>query len=163
MERTFSIRPAGAADMAAIATLFRTYAGGIGVDLSYQGFEQELASLPGAYAPPTGALLIAVSAAGDPVGCVAVRPFAEPGTCEMKRLHTLPDARGTGIGRALAVAAIETATHAGYATMRLDTLPSMIAALTLYRRLGFETTPAYYDSPLPETIFMRKTLRATGV
>ncbi len=162
MERPFSIRAATAGDMGSIAALFRTYARGIGVDLSYQGFEQELASLPGAYAPPLGALFIAVSATEAPIGCVAVRPFGEPGVCEMKRLHTLPDSRGAGIGSALAAAAIEAATQAGFATMLLDTLPSMTAALTVYRRLGFEVTSAYYDSPLPDTIFMRKALRRSG-
>jgi ribosomal protein S18 acetylase RimI-like enzyme len=158
MDRGFSIRPAAAHEMETVATLFRAYAGALGVDLSYQGFEAELAGLPGAYAPPSGALLIAVSPAGDPLGCVGVRPLAEPGICEMKRLHAAPVARGGGIGRALAVAAIEAATHAGYHTMRLDTLPAMITAQTLYRRLGFEETPPYYASPVPGTIFMRKTL-----
>jgi ribosomal protein S18 acetylase RimI-like enzyme len=158
MERALSIRRACASDLGAVATLFRAYADSLSVDLSYQGFEEELAALPGAYAPPAGALLIARSAAGEPLGCVGVRPLGEPGACEMKRLHTTPAARGAGIGRALAVAAIEAARQAGYCAMRLDTLPAMIAAQTLYRRLGFETTPAYYDSPVPGTIFMRKTL-----
>jgi ribosomal protein S18 acetylase RimI-like enzyme len=159
MDRSFSIRPASANDIPAVAGLFRTYADALGVDLAYQGFAAELASLPGTYAPPAGALLIAVSAAGDPLGCVAVRPLAEPGVCEMKRLHTLPAARGGGIGRALAIAAMEAATEAGYVTLRLDTLPTMIAAQALYRQLGFEITPPYYDSPVPGTIFMRKILR----
>ncbi len=158
MDRTFLIRPACAGDMDAVASLFRAYAGGLDIDLSFQGFATELANLPGAYAPPAGALLIAVSATGDPVGCVGVRPLAESGTCEMKRLHTTLAARGAGIGRALAQAAIQAAIQAGYATMRLDTLPSMIAAQTLYARLGFHVTPPYYDSPVPGTIFMRKAL-----
>jgi ribosomal protein S18 acetylase RimI-like enzyme len=158
MDRTFSIRSASAGDMGAVAMLFREYADALNLDLSYQGFEAELASLPGAYAPPAGALLIAVSATGDPFGCVGVRPLHEAGTCEMKRLHVTPSARGAGVGRALATAAIEAATQAGYVRMRLDSLPTMIAAQTLYRQLGFEITPAYYDSPVPGTIFMRKTL-----
>ncbi len=144
--------------MTVVATLFRNYAAALEVDLSYQGFEAECASLPGAYAPPAGALLIALSAAGEPVGCVGVRPLAEAGTCEMKRLHTAPEVRGTGLGRALAQAAIEAARQAGHAAMRLDTLPTMLAAQALYRHLGFEVTPPYYPSPVPGTIFMRKTL-----
>jgi ribosomal protein S18 acetylase RimI-like enzyme len=158
MDRAFSIRSATRAEMGVVATLFRQYAAALDTDLSYQQFEAELATLPGAYAPPAGTLLIAFSPAGDPIGCVGVRPLAEPGICEMKRLHTAPNVRGAGIGRTLAEAAIEAATRAGYAHMRLDTLPTMIAAQALYRRLGFEVTPAYYDSPVPGTIFMRKTL-----
>jgi ribosomal protein S18 acetylase RimI-like enzyme len=156
-----SIRPAAAADMGTVATLFREYAASLDVDLSYQGFAAELAALPGAYAPPRGALLIAVSGSGHALGCVAIRPLAESGTCEMKRLHITPAARGGGVGRALALAAIEAATQAGYICMRLDTLPAMIVAQTLYRRLGFEITPAYYNSSVPGTIFMRKTLGAS--
>jgi ribosomal protein S18 acetylase RimI-like enzyme len=158
MGPAFSIRPASSGDIDAVAALFRAYAGSLDTDLAYQDFATELANLPGAYAPPAGALLIAVSAAGDPMGCVGVRPLAETGTCEMKRLHTTPAARGAGIGRALAQAAISAATRAGYAAMRLDTLPSMVAAQTLYARLGFDVTLPYYDSPVPGTIFMRKLL-----
>jgi GNAT superfamily N-acetyltransferase len=158
MDGACSIRPAAAAEMGSVARLFREYADALGVDLSYQGFAAELAALPGAYSPPGGTLLLAFSAAGDPVGCVGVRPLAEPGVCEMKRLHVTPSARGSGLGRALAVAAIEAATWAGHTAMCLDTLPPMIAAQTLYRQLGFAVTPAYYDSPVPGTIFMRKPL-----
>ena len=153
-----TVRPATADQLGAVAMLFREYAGALNVDLSYQGFEAELAALPGAYAPPSGALLVALADTGDALGCVAVRPLAAPRTCEMKRLHTRPNARGAGIGRALAVAAIEAATRAGYDCMRLDTLPTMLAAQALYRQLGFETTPAYYDCPVSGTIFMRKAL-----
>ena len=144
--------------MAAIAGLFRAYAASLDTDLSYQGFEAELAGLPGAYAPPAGALLVATSATGAPLGCVAVRPRAEPGVCEMKRLHVDPAARGIGLGRALAVAAMEAAGRAGYRFMYLDTLPGMHAAQALYRSLGFETIPAYYDTPVAGTMFMRKAL-----
>jgi len=154
----FSIRPAAADEMGTVAALFREYADGLGVDLSFQGFEAELATLPGAYAEPTGALLIAVSSTGSPLGCVGVRSLGEPGVCEIKRLYTTAAARGAGIGRALAVAAIAAATRAGYVTMRLDTLPAMTAALTLYRELGFAITPGYYHSPVPGTIFMSKDL-----
>ncbi len=162
MSGGFSIRPAAASDLPAVAQLFRDYAAALEVDLSYQGFAAELAALPGAYAPPAGALLLACSPGGEPLGCVAVRPLADDGCCEMKRLHASPHARGLGIGRALAMAAIEAATRAGYRTMRLDTLASMVAAQGLYRRLGFEVTPAYYDSPVAGTIFMRRRLGAVA-
>ncbi len=158
MRSGVSIRAATAADMGAVATLFREYADALGVDLSYQGFAAELAGLPGAYAAPDGALLIAISDAGKAVGCVAVRKLAEPGTCEMKRLYARPEARGTGVGRSLAVAAIEAAAGIGYRRMRLDTLPAMGAAQRLYRELGFVTVPAYYNSPIGGTIFMEKSL-----
>lgn len=156
MERRFSIRAAAAYEMPAVAALFQDYATCLGVDLSFQGFEAELASLPGAYAPPAGALLFAVSPRADPLGCVAIRKLPEHGACEMKRLYVRPGARGMGLGRALAVAAIEAATRAGYQTMRLDTLPAMISAQALYRDLGFEATSAYYDTPVPGTLFMRR-------
>jgi ribosomal protein S18 acetylase RimI-like enzyme len=153
-----SIRAASAADMPAVAALFREYAAAIGVDLCFQGFEAELAGLPGAYAAPGGALLIAVTAANEPVGCVAVRKLSDPGTCEMKRLYARPGTRGSGVGRALAVAVIEAARGLGYARICLDTLPALTAAQRLYRTLGFETVPPYYDSPLEGTIFMQKSL-----
>jgi ribosomal protein S18 acetylase RimI-like enzyme len=154
----FAVRPASARDIPAVAALFRDYAASLSIDLGYQDFGAELAGLPGAYAPPSGGLLLAVTAAGDAVGCVGFRAMPEPGTCEMKRLHTKPGARGQGIGRALALAAIRAAREAGYAAMRLDTLPDMRAAQGLYRQLGFEPTAAYYDTPVAGTLFMRKAL-----
>jgi ribosomal protein S18 acetylase RimI-like enzyme len=158
VERLFSIRPAVAHEMTAVASLFRDYGAALEVDLAFQGFQEELISLPGLYAPPEGSLLLAVSPQGDPLGCIAVRKLTEAGACEMKRLYVNPSARGRGLGRALAVAAIDAAKRAGYRTMRLDTLPSMVSAQGLYRSLGFEVTPAYYDTPVPDTLFMRKSL-----
>ena len=158
MDPNFTIRPAAPDEMAAVARLFRDYAGALGVDLGFQGFEAELAGLPGTYAPPAGALLVAISPDGDAVGCVAVRKLHEDGTCEMKRLHVAPVVRKAGIGRALAVSAIEAAFRSGYQAMRLDTLPGMEAAQALYRSLGFETTPPYYETPVSGTIFMRRVL-----
>jgi ribosomal protein S18 acetylase RimI-like enzyme len=155
VERRFCIRPAAAHEMPTVAALFRDYAASLGVDLSFQGFEVEVTCLPGVYAPPAGSLLLAVP---PPLGCVALRKLPEDGVCEMKRLYVSPNARGTGLGRALAVAAIEAAMRIGYRTMRLDTLPGMDAAQALYRDLGFETTPPYYDTPLAGSLFMCKTL-----
>ncbi len=153
------MRPAAADEIAAVADLFREYAASLGVDLSYQGFDAELAGLPGAYAPPDGALLVAAAPDQELLGCVAVRPLRTSGECEMKRLYVRPAARGTGAGAALAMAAIDTATGAGYRAMRLDTLGSMVSAQALYRRLGFELTAPYYETPVARTIFMRKILR----
>ena len=140
--------------MPVVAALFREYADQIGVDLSYQHFDAELAALPGVYAPPLGALLLAIGADGVPAGCVAVRKTPAPDCCEMKRLHVRPAMRGTGLGRALAMAAIEAATRIGYARMRLDTLPPMMTAQALYRSLGFSVIDAYYETPVAGTIFL---------
>jgi ribosomal protein S18 acetylase RimI-like enzyme len=163
MRAGVSIRAATSADMDAVGALFREYAAALGVDLSYQGFAAELAGLPGVYAAPDGALLIALSAAGEAIGCVAVRKLSEPGICEMKRLYARPEARRTGAGRALAMAAIKAATGIGYVRMRLDTLPAMTAAQNLYRELGFVAVPAYYGSPIAGTIFMEKSLGSPAV
>jgi ribosomal protein S18 acetylase RimI-like enzyme len=154
------IRPATSDEMPTVGTLFQEYADALGYDLSFQGLPAEIAGLPGAYAPPGGTLLLSVSSTGFALGCVGVRPLHEAGTCEMKRLYLRPIARGTGLGRALALAAITAAVQAGHECMLLDTLPTMTAAQSLYRELGFETTPAYYDTPISGTIFMRKLLRS---
>ncbi len=147
-------RAATLQDIADCATLFRAYAGSLGIDLSYQGFESELSALPGAYAPPHGALLLARSTGGEAIGCVALRPIAPVGCCEMKRLYVAPQGRGLGLGKALVEAVIGEARRIGYREMRLDTLPDMAEAIALYRRLGFEDIPPYYDTPVAGTIFM---------
>ncbi len=129
------------------------------IDLYYQGFDAELAALPGPYTPPAWALLVAAEQDGRLLGCVGVRPLRTPGDCEMKRLYLRSAVRGMGAWAAAAVAAIETSTGAGYLAMRLDTLVSMLSARALYRRLGFEPTPAYYKTPVAETTLMRKVLQ----
>ncbi len=158
----FKIVPARSpADMGDAATLFRRYAASLPIDLGYQNFEMELAGLPGAYAPPRGALLIARDAAGLPLGCVALRPMAEDGLCEMKRLYVDPAARGAGLGGALVAAIVEAGRAAAYREMRLDTLPSMRGAVRLYERFGFFGIGAYYDTPIPETLFFALRLDRT--
>ena len=135
-----------------VRQFFRNYAGWLGVDLCFQGFDEEMAALPGCYAPPRGRLWCA-ELDGQPVGCVGIRPFSE-GVCEMKRLYVEPDARGHGAGHALALAAIRAAKEMGYKRIMLDTLPAMRMAVKLYRELGFKEAPAYYNTPIEGTIFL---------
>jgi putative acetyltransferase len=140
-------------DLAQVRRLFRAYADWLGVDLCFQGFERELAELPGAYAPPAGRLLIA-RAGSDAVGCVGLRPL-EPGVCEMKRLWVEPGFGGHGIGRALAERIVAAAREIGYQRMRLDTIPArMPAAQHLYAALGFREIPAYYHNPLDGVVML---------
>lgn len=156
---SFSIRPAADDEMTIVAALFREYGGKLGIDLSYQGFEAEVASLPGDYAPPRGALLLAVGDDdGVPFGCVGVRPLSRQGVCELKRMYVRDDWRGRGVGRALAMAAIGAARSAGYRHVYLDTLNTMTTAIALYESLGFEMIDAYYETPVAGTIFMRRDL-----
>jgi ribosomal protein S18 acetylase RimI-like enzyme len=161
MATDFSIRPVRAADdLAAVVALFQAYVATLDVDLGYQDFSGELAGLPGKYAPPRGELLLARDAAGQPLGCVGLRPISPDGCCEMKRLYLLPAARGLGLGKAMTEAVIETARSLGYSELRLDTLPSMTTALRLYDLMGFERTGPYY-APTPDgTVFMRLKLQA---
>jgi len=135
-----------------VRQFFRNYAGWLGIDLSFQKFDEEMASLPGAYAPPDGRLFYAENN-GQPAGCVGVRPFSE-GVCEMKRLYVEPEQRGFGIGRDLALAAIKSAKQLGYRKILLDTLPAMRIAVKLYRELGFHEAPAYYPTPVEGTMFL---------
>ena len=143
-------------DIASIRVLFREYAATIGIDLEYQGFSAELATLPGKYAPPTGELFLATDA-GELAGCVALRAIARTIT-EMKRLYVRPAARGTGLGKRLVEAAISSARQGGYAELRLDTLATMASAQALYRSLGFVEIPAYGDAHVPGTVFYALTL-----
>lgn len=140
-------------DLSDTATLFEAYARSLGIDLGFQGFAAEMADMPGKYAKPRGALLLARTLDGAAIGCVGLRPLNED-ICEMKRLYVAPGGRGTGLGRALAEAVISAARQAGYQKMRLDTLSSMTSALSLYKSLGFYEIIAYYVTPLAETVFL---------
>ncbi len=153
------IAPAGPEDLGAVRSLFAAYAASLPVDLAYQGFAAELAGLPGAYAPPAGALLLARGADRTPLGCVALRPMAEAGLAEMKRLFVAPAGRGRGLGRALAEAALAAAEARGYREMRLDSLPTMATAIALYRMLGFREIAPYYPTPVAGTVFLARALR----
>lgn len=153
-----AIQPATSPDqLAATRTLFRAYADSLGFSLDFEDFEAELRALPGIYAPPKGALLLAVND-GQPVGCIAMRQLDEQ-TGEMKRLYLTQAARGNGVGRKLCEALVTAAKRAGYARMRLDTVPGkMDSAITLYRALGFRTIPPYNQSPIPGIIHMELSL-----
>lgn len=152
-----AIRPAdGAHDIALARALFREYQAALGVDLCFQGFAQELASLPGAYAPPRGRLLLA-GPPGDAFGCVALRPLADDAG-EVKRLYVQPRARGGGWGRRLAQAIVDEARGIGYRVLKLDTLASMQEARSLYASLGFVPCEPYYHNPLGGTVYLKLTL-----
>ena len=147
------IRPAETdRDLSAVRQLFREYAQGLGVDLCFQGFEAELATLPGRYVPPRGRLMLAWSD-DKAVGCAALRPL-EGEACEMKRLYVQPAARGQQLGRRLAERICEEARKAGYRRICLDTLPSMSAALHLYSTLGFRPIEPYVFNPIEGAIFL---------
>jgi ribosomal protein S18 acetylase RimI-like enzyme len=147
------IRPAKIPpDLDVVRRLFREYAASLNVDLRFQDFEAELATLPGKYAPPKGRLLLAWSGA-EAVGCIALRPLDDV-TCEMKRLYVRPQARGEQLGRRLAERICEEARSAGYSHICLDTIPSMTAAINLYTSLGFKPTEPYTFNPVPGAIFL---------
>jgi putative acetyltransferase len=135
-------------DIEEVRALVREYAASLPFALDFQDFDRELSELPGDYAPPKGALLLARGA-----GCVGLRPIDET-TCEMKRLYVRPSARGTGLGRRLAEAAITEARTLGYARLRLDTVPGMDSAQSLYEQLGFEDIPPYRANPIPGARFL---------
>ncbi|KAF1994023.1 acyl-CoA N-acyltransferase [Amniculicola lignicola CBS 123094] len=159
------------ADLPAVTELFTAYAESLGIDLSYQNFEHELASLPGKYAAQKGgALFLArcpsaeepssttVTSSPSPetiIGCVCLRALGPPTICELKRLYITPASRGLGAGRMLLERAVEEAKALGYKEMMLDTLATMTEAKKMYARYGFEEVEKYYDSPIEGTVFMR--------
>ncbi|MEP7068876.1 MAG: GNAT family N-acetyltransferase [Usitatibacter sp.] len=144
-----------ALDAAAVAqcrALFIEYQRGLGVSLCFQHFDRELDSLPGDYARPRGRLILA-RVAGEPAGCVALRPLA-PDEAEMKRLYVRPGCRGMGIGRTLAECVIDEARALGYRTLKLDTLPWMAEAQRMYGELGFVAAAPYNDNPVDGVRFL---------
>jgi ribosomal protein S18 acetylase RimI-like enzyme len=141
-----------ACDLDVVRQLFREYATSLEIDLCFQNFEEELASLPGKYQVPQGRLLLAWDEQMA-VGCVAMRPI-DAKTCEMKRLYVRPQARGQQLGRRLAERICDEATQAGYQRICLDTLPSMTAAIQLYKRLGFKRIGPYVFNPVEGAFFL---------
>jgi ribosomal protein S18 acetylase RimI-like enzyme len=145
-----------AAGIGACRVLLEEYQVGLGVSLCFQGFDRELAGLPGDYATPRGGLWLA-TVAGVPAGCVALRPLAS-GAAELKRLYVRPANRGSGLGARLARLAVEAARNAGYGVLKLDTLPSMGDAQRLYERMGFTDTAPYNDNPVDGVRFLALSL-----
>lgn len=137
--------------------LFREYAGGLGFRLHFQGFNDEIAGLPGEYRAPGGCILLARSGSRT-AGCVALRQI-DAETCEMKRMFVRSQFRNKGIGRLLAERIIREARDMGYARIRLDTVASMVPAIALYRSLGFHEIGAYRFNPIPGATFMELSLR----
>jgi carbonic anhydrase len=141
------------ADIDEARALFKEYEASLGISLCFQSFDQELANLPGDYSPPSGRLLLARIGA-KVAGCIALRRI-NGDTCEMKRLYLRPEFRGTGLGGKMVEAILSEARQIGYSKMRLDTLPGrMDNAIKLYRSIGFKEIPAYYDTPLSDTLYM---------
>lgn len=145
-----------AEQIADVRALFREYERFLDVDLCFQGFEDELATLPGKYAPPDGRLLLATDG-GQAAGCVALRRLDQE-ICEMKRLFVRPAYRNQGLGRLLATRIVAEATILGYATMRLDTLDRLQDAMRMYASLGFRRCSPYYHNPLPGVVYWERTL-----
>lgn len=151
-----TIRGARPEELDLVRQLFREYQEHIGVDLCFQSFEEELASLPGKYAPPKGGLFLAWS--GDATaGCVAFRPLNEE-TAEMKRLFVRAEHHGKGVGKRLVMKVLTAAKKAGYQRVRLDTLPAMRDAIALYRRMEFVEIPPYTANPVEGALFFEKSL-----
>lgn len=145
-------------DIEAVRELFLEYQAAIGVDLCFQGFRDELANLPGAYARPSGRLLLAVEGP-EILGCVGLRPLSDT-DCEMKRLYVRPAGRGALLGRRLVTTVLEEARAAGYRRILLDTLPSMREAIALYRSLGFADAAPYRHNPIAGALYLALDLQA---
>ena len=156
------ITPESAEDWHETRLILRDYANSLNFDLDFQGFEEELAALPGAYAQPGGLMLLAL-VDGAVAGCGAFRPLPDadyPNACEMKRLFVRPAFRRFGLGRILAQALMDRATEAGYSSMLLDTLDDMEAARGLYESLGFVDVPPFYFNPIPGAHYLKAELGA---
>lgn len=140
----------------AVRRLFREYEAYLKVDLCFQDFELELATLPGKYAPPSGTLLLALDGE-KPVGCGGLRRHgrAQNRTCEMKRLYVRPETRGLGLGKQLAIRLVQEAVRLGYSSIVLDTLGRLESAIHIYKSLGFVPTKPYYDNPLPDVRYWK--------
>lgn len=154
------ITPSTATELEAARQIIREYAAQLQVDLCFQGFEAELAELPGEYAEPRGALLLAEQN-GEPVGCCALRPLDTvdyANACEIKRLYVKQGLRGTGLGRQLTETILDAARRAGYDCVLLDTLDEMESARTLYQDLGFEEIPPYYHNPIEGAHYLKVNL-----
>ncbi|WP_341897750.1 GNAT family N-acetyltransferase [Ferrovibrio terrae] len=135
-------------DLAAVRRLFTAYAQSLDFSLCFQGFDEELASLPGKYAPAVKGALLLGKRDGVAIGVVGLRDLGD-GIAEMKRLYIDPAGRGLNAGRRLTDAVLAAARGFGYRAIRLDTFPSMVAANRIYDALGFHDIPPYYDNPLP--------------
>lgn len=151
------VTPVSADDLAATSDIFREYAISLGFDLCFQDFEGEIANLPGDYASPRGALLLAI-VNGDVAGCCALRPLDSSdyvNAAEMKRLYVRPSFRGLGLGRQLAEAILDEARMGGYDSVLLDTLDDMEIARAMYEELGFKEIPPYYHNPLAGAHYLK--------
>ncbi len=146
------------AHVAVVRALVREYAAWIDVDLCFQEIDAEIDGLPGKYAAAHGGVLLLALNRGQAAGCVALRAL-EPGVCEMKRLWVRDAFRGARLGELLARTILQRAADLGYSSIRLDTLAHMTRAQRLYAQLGFREIPAYYDNPIPGTIYLEKSLR----
>lgn len=155
------IRDARAGEIETARSLFLEYAASLGFSLCFQGFDREVAELPGAYAPPRGALLLAF-VDGVPAGCGALRPL--PGDdAELKRIYVRPAFRGTGLGRRITEALVSRAEASGYGRLLLDTVAGkMDAAIALYRSLGFVEVPPYTANPVPGALCLGRALSGRG-
>lgn len=169
MNDLFRLLPGEAPEVLALfRELCRKYQASLPFSLCFQGFEEEMASLPGKYARPTGGLYVAVESpvggvsgsAVRPLGCAAFRPLEE-GVCELKRMYVVESARGKGIARAIATRLMNDARAAGYVQMKLDTSGDMLAAQSLYRSLGFRETERYNDDPMEDTLYFAAPLTET--
>ncbi len=152
--------PSSESDFDEVRAIFREYADGLGVDLCFQQFDEELATLPGEYAAPRGTLLLA-RVDGELAGCCALRPLDTsdyPNAAEMKRLYVRRAFRGFGLGRRLAEATLDAARQCGYGCVLLDTLDDMEAARALYEDIGFEEIPPYYHNPVPGAHYLKAEL-----